>query len=71
MTMNRTVIDGCAVVTMDAERTEHATGHVVMEGARITAVGAGPAPRLDDATYVDGRGCLASYRPRNVASDNR
>ena len=59
--MSRTVIDGCAVVTMDADRTEHAVGHVVVEGARITAVGAGPAPRdLDDATYVDGRGCLAT-----------
>ena len=61
--MTRTVIEGCAVVTMDADRAEHAVGHVVVDGARITAVGAGPAPR-DDAdpgtTYVDGRGCLAT-----------
>ena len=40
-----TVIEGCAVVTMDADRTEHAAGHVVVDGNRITAVGAGPAPR--------------------------
>ena len=40
--MTTTVLDGCAVVTMDAGRTEHAVGHVVVEGARITAVGAGP-----------------------------
>ena len=56
-----TVIDGCAVATMDADRAEHATGHVVVDGSRITAVGAGPAPRdLPDATYVDGTGCLAT-----------
>ena len=55
------VIDGCAVATMDADRAEHATGHVVVDGSRITAVGAGPAPRdLPDATYVDGTGCLAT-----------
>ena len=57
----RTVLDGCAVVTMDADRTEHAVGHVVIDGARIVSVGAGPAPQdLADATYVDGRGCLAT-----------
>ena len=43
--MTRTVIDGCAVVTMDADRTEHAVGHLVVEDARITAVGAGPGAR--------------------------
>ena len=58
--MTRTVIDGCAVVTMDADRTEHAVGHLVVEDARITAVGAGPAPRDLQATYVDGSGCLAT-----------
>ena len=25
----RTVLDGCAVVTMDADRTEHVTGHAI------------------------------------------
>ena len=55
------VIDGCAVVTMDGARAEYAVGHVVVDGARITAVGEGRAPRdLDDATYVDGTGCLAT-----------
>ena len=58
--MSTTVIDGCALVTMDADRTEHAVGHVVIEGARISSVGAGPAPRDREATYVDGRGCLAT-----------
>ena len=54
------VIDGCAVVTMDAARTEHTTGHVVIEGNRITTVGAGPAPVVEGARRVDGRGCLAT-----------
>src|SRR3954454_24201951 len=56
-----TVLDGCAVVTMDADRAEYAIGHVVVDGARIAAVGAGRAPRgLPDATYVDASGCLAT-----------
>ncbi len=55
------VLDGCAIVTMDADRTEHAGGHVVIDGARITSVGAGPAPRdIQGARYVDGSGCLAT-----------
>jgi cytosine/adenosine deaminase-related metal-dependent hydrolase len=56
-----TVLDGCAVVTMDAGRAEYAVGHVVVEGARISAVGEGPAPRdIAGATYVDATGCLAT-----------
>lgn len=55
-----TVIDGCAVVTMDAARTEHAAGHVVVAGNRILAAGGGPAPACPGATVVDGRGCLAT-----------
>ena len=55
------VLDGCAVVTVDADRTEHAVGHVVVDGTKITSVGAGPAPRdLPDTGYVDARGCLAT-----------
>ena len=57
----RTVLDGCAVVTMDGDRSEHAVGHVVVEDARIATVASGPAPRdLEGATYVDGTGCLAT-----------
>ncbi|MEJ7741812.1 MAG: hypothetical protein WKF73_04230 [Nocardioidaceae bacterium] len=55
------VLDGCAVVTVDADRTEHAVGHVVVDGTKITSVGAGPARRdLHDTGYVDARGCLAT-----------
>ncbi|MDQ3095058.1 MAG: 8-oxoguanine deaminase, partial [Actinomycetota bacterium] len=46
---------------MDTARTEHAVGHIVVDGARITSVGAGAAARdRHDATYVDARGCLAT-----------
>ena len=57
------VIQGCAVATVDADGTEYADGHVVVDGDRIVAVGAGPAgPATLDAAdeVVDGRGCLAT-----------
>ena len=59
----RRVLQGCAVATVDAAGTEHADGHVVVEGDRIAAVGSGPAePRLVQTAdeVVDGRGCLAT-----------
>jgi cytosine/adenosine deaminase-related metal-dependent hydrolase len=59
--MSTTVIDGAHVVTMNAGREEHAGGHVVLEGNRITAVGPGSAPeavRAGADRVVDGRGCL-------------
>lgn len=40
----RTVIENCAIATMDVADTEHPTGHVIVDGNRITAVGSGPAP---------------------------
>jgi cytosine/adenosine deaminase-related metal-dependent hydrolase len=53
------VIDGATVVTMDGGRTEHAVGHVVVEGSRISAVGAGRWRRTDDdVRVVDASGCL-------------
>jgi cytosine/adenosine deaminase-related metal-dependent hydrolase len=59
--MSTVVLDGCAVVTMDAARTEHTIGHVVVEGAQIVAVAPGEAPtELADARYVDARGCVAT-----------
>lgn len=51
------VIEGAHVVTVDG--TEHVDGHVVVEADRISAVGAGPAPRAPlGAERVDARGCL-------------
>jgi cytosine/adenosine deaminase-related metal-dependent hydrolase len=56
-----TVLNGCAVVTMDAAGTEYTDGHLVLAGERIAAVGTGPAPDgLPDARYVDTSGCLAT-----------
>ena len=60
-TVPRKVLDGCTVVTMDPARTEHAVGHLVVEGTRIVAVAAGRY--VDDGSdedVVDATGCLAT-----------
>ena len=54
----RTVIQGCAIVTMDPARTELSHGHVVISGNRIETVGEGPAPEVAGARVIDGSGCL-------------
>jgi cytosine/adenosine deaminase-related metal-dependent hydrolase len=54
----RTVIENCAIATVAG--AEYASGHIVIDGARISAVGAGPAPATDGAERVDGTGCLAT-----------
>ncbi|ROP42252.1 8-oxoguanine deaminase [Saccharothrix texasensis] len=59
--MTPTILDGVAVAAVDAAGTEHAFGHVVVEHGRITAVGAGQAPRpTGPHTWVDGSGCLVT-----------
>ena len=55
------VLDGAAVVTMDAARTEHATAYVVLRDDRIESVTAGNAPedvRRGAGRLVDATGCL-------------
>jgi cytosine/adenosine deaminase-related metal-dependent hydrolase len=54
------VIERCAVSTVDGAGTEYTDGHVVVEGDRIVAVGAGPFLGDPSATRVDGTGCLAT-----------
>jgi cytosine/adenosine deaminase-related metal-dependent hydrolase len=56
------VLDGCAVVTIDGQRSEYASGHVVITGNLITAVGPGSSPPggFADARRVDASGCLAT-----------
>jgi cytosine/adenosine deaminase-related metal-dependent hydrolase len=55
------VLNGCSVVTVNAQRDEYAAGHVITDGRRITAVGPGPAPAdLPGARYIDAAGCLAT-----------
>src|SRR5450631_3900402 len=53
-----TVIQGCAIATMDPARTELSDGHVVVSGNRIQAIGEGPAPRIAGSRVVAGSGCL-------------
>ncbi|QKV91954.1 8-oxoguanine deaminase [Streptomyces sp. NA02950] len=60
--MNRTVIENCAVATVDADDTEYTSGHLVVAGNRIESVGAGPAPRELEGVVrrIDGTGHLAT-----------
>ncbi|MGW7658346.1 8-oxoguanine deaminase, partial [Streptomyces tendae] len=60
--MNRIVIENCAVATVDAHDTEHASGHVVVAGNRIESVGEGRAPEGLEGVVrrVDGTGHLVT-----------
>jgi cytosine/adenosine deaminase-related metal-dependent hydrolase len=58
-----TVVEGCAIATMDDDRRELEDGHLVLDGGRIAAVGPGPAPedrRRDAERRIDGHGLLAT-----------
>jgi cytosine/adenosine deaminase-related metal-dependent hydrolase len=59
----RTVIEGCAIATVDRDGTEYRDGHLVIEGDRIVAVGEGPAADTaggSESHRIDGRGLLAT-----------
>lgn len=62
--MTRLVIDNAAIATVDSvdptvgTGTEHASGHVVVDGGIITAVGPGPASLHPDDRHLDGHGAL-------------
>ncbi|MFG1999092.1 8-oxoguanine deaminase [Spirillospora sp. NPDC048911] len=57
--MTRTIIENAYVVTVTGE--EHPSGHIVIDGNTITAVGPGPAPSVEGpAERIDARGCLAT-----------
>ena len=54
-------IEGCYVACVDAAGSEHAPGHVVLDGGRIAAVGPGAAPpQFAGATRIDGTGLLVT-----------
>jgi cytosine/adenosine deaminase-related metal-dependent hydrolase len=56
-----TVIEGCAIATVDDTRREIAEGHLVCERGRIAAVGEGAAPAVTEGVRrIDGRGKLAT-----------
>jgi cytosine/adenosine deaminase-related metal-dependent hydrolase len=55
------ILEGCAVVTMDGQGSEYASGHVVVTGNVITAVGPGSPPTsADTVRRIDASGCLAT-----------
>lgn len=57
------VLDGAAVVTMDAARTEHVTAYVVVRDERIETVAPGRAPedvRASADRVVHASGCLVT-----------
>ncbi|GAA2627421.1 8-oxoguanine deaminase [Streptomyces axinellae] len=56
----RTIIENCAIATVDANDTEYASGHLVVNGNRIESLGPGPAPEgLENvARRIDGTGQL-------------
>jgi cytosine/adenosine deaminase-related metal-dependent hydrolase len=56
----RIAVENAAIATVDAAGTEHSTGHVVVSGGRIEAVGAGPAPAGEYGRRVDATGCLVT-----------
>jgi 8-oxoguanine deaminase len=62
----RTVIEGCAIATVDAAGTEYCEGHIVIENDRIVAVGEGCAPSgpgeagAPESRHIDARGHLAT-----------
>ncbi|MEP6650421.1 MAG: amidohydrolase family protein, partial [Lapillicoccus sp.] len=57
---DRVVVSGGTVVTMDGDRSEYAAGYVVVEDGRVSSVGSGPAPGVEDARVVDARGCVVT-----------
>jgi cytosine/adenosine deaminase-related metal-dependent hydrolase len=69
--MTTLVLENCAIATTDRQHTEHASGHVIVTGTRITAVGRGPAPSLESEAggagqaggavrRIDAAGCLVT-----------
>jgi cytosine/adenosine deaminase-related metal-dependent hydrolase len=60
MTSADMIIENATVVTMDGELHEYPSGHVVVEGNRIAAVGPGPAPSDVDGNRIDATGCLVT-----------
>ncbi|MFC7220841.1 8-oxoguanine deaminase [Streptomyces polyrhachis] len=58
----RTVIENCAIATVDAHGTEYARGHLVLAGDRIESLGAGAAPEglAGVVRRIDAEGHLAT-----------
>ena len=58
--MTKIILNGAHILTNDPARSEYASGHVVVEGNKIIAVGDGPAGADHQGRRVDGSGCLVT-----------
>jgi 8-oxoguanine deaminase len=59
--VTRVLVEGCALATVDAAGTEHASGWLLTDDGAIAALGPGAAPSGTDADVrIDGRGLLAT-----------
>ncbi|HEY5822160.1 MAG TPA: 8-oxoguanine deaminase [Propionibacteriaceae bacterium] len=56
--MSTIIIEGAHVLTCDAVGSEYRSGHVILDGNRIVAVGDGAAPEDHVGRRIDGAGCL-------------
>ncbi|MCM6773562.1 8-oxoguanine deaminase [Nocardia sp. CDC159] len=56
--MSRIVIENAYLAPVIGDEIDN--GHLVIEGGRIAALGAGPAPRIEGARRVDATGCLVT-----------
>ncbi|WP_460369258.1 amidohydrolase family protein, partial [Actinocorallia lasiicapitis] len=57
--MTTVLIENAFIATVDADGTEYASGHVLIDGDRITAVGPGSPDGTADRV-IDGSGCLVT-----------
>jgi 8-oxoguanine deaminase len=56
----RLAIEDCAIATVDAAGSEHASGHIVIENGVIVAIGEGRAPADETARRIPGEGLIAT-----------
>ena len=62
----RIVIEGCAIATVDADGSEHASGHIVIDDGVIVAIGEGRAPAGETGRTIEGEGLLATPGSRQL-----
>jgi cytosine/adenosine deaminase-related metal-dependent hydrolase len=56
----RLVIEGCAIATVDAAGSEHASGHIVIDDGVIAAIGEGRVRAHETGHRIEGEGLLAT-----------
>ncbi len=58
--MTKIIIEGAHVFTSDPAAAEYRSGHLVLDGNKIIAVGDGPAPQSHSGRRIDAAGCLVT-----------